>query len=80
MIDDLTADTGRSAPPAVVAQADARSFPLPDASVAITITSPPYANRHDYSRAYAIELAVAPPTKTTFGSSAANRYTAIPKN
>ena len=30
---------------------------LPDASVSLTITSPPYANRYDYTRTYALELA-----------------------
>ena len=30
---------------------------LPDSSVGLTITSPPYANRYDYTRVYALELA-----------------------
>ena len=30
---------------------------LPDDSVGLTITSPPYANRYDYTRTYALELA-----------------------
>ncbi len=30
---------------------------LPDASVDLVITSPPYANRYDYTRTYALELA-----------------------
>ena len=30
---------------------------LPDASFGLTITSPPYANRYDYTRTYALELA-----------------------
>ena len=30
---------------------------LPDSSVGLTITSPPYANRYDYARIYALELA-----------------------
>ncbi len=30
---------------------------LPDASFGLTVTSPPYANRYDYTRTYALELA-----------------------
>ena len=30
---------------------------LEDASVGLTVTSPPYANRYDYARTYASELA-----------------------
>ena len=30
---------------------------IPDASFDIVITSPPYANRYDYTRTYALELA-----------------------
>jgi site-specific DNA-methyltransferase (cytosine-N4-specific) len=33
---------------AVVIQADARSLPLPSRSVDLIVTSPPYANSHDY--------------------------------
>lgn len=36
--------------------ADARKLPLPASSVAGLITSPPYANRHDYSRVFHIAL------------------------
>ena len=36
--------------------ADARKLPLPASSVAGLITSPPYANRHDYSRVFHIGL------------------------
>jgi len=43
--------------PAVVLQGDARALPLPDASMGAVLTSPPYPNRHDYSRAYGVELA-----------------------
>ena len=43
--------------PAVRARlADARKLPLPGASVDGFITSPPYANRHDYSRIFHIDL------------------------
>ncbi len=45
--------------PASVYQADARALPFGaefDASVDAVITSPPYLNRYDYSRTYALEL------------------------
>lgn len=40
----------------VVHRADARSLPLADDSVDAVITSPPYPNRHDYTRVFAVEL------------------------
>ena len=40
---------------------------LPDSSVGLTITSPPYANRYDYTRTYALELAWLGYDKTRFG-------------
>jgi len=36
--------------------ADARKLPLPATSVDMLVTSPPYANRHDYSRVFHIDL------------------------
>ncbi len=36
--------------------ADARSLPLEDLSVSAVITSPPYPNRHDYTRVFGVEL------------------------
>ena len=42
--------------PAPVQAADARALPLAPASVDALITSPPYANRHDYSRVFHIAL------------------------
>ncbi|MBL9032624.1 MAG: hypothetical protein JNM80_13090 [Phycisphaerae bacterium] len=36
--------------------ADARSLPLKDGSVSAIITSPPYPNRHDYTRVFGVEL------------------------
>ena len=36
--------------------ADARKLPLPNSSVDGLFTSPPYANRHDYSRVFHIDL------------------------
>ncbi len=49
--------TGAGGPAAAVLRADARELPLADRSVDLVVTSPPYANRHDYTRAYALELA-----------------------
>jgi len=45
-----------SAPMAGARIADARKLPLSASSVDGLITSPPYANRHDYSRIFQIEL------------------------
>lgn len=42
--------------PARVEVSDARSLPLADSSVDVVITSPPYPNRHDYTRVFAVEL------------------------
>ena len=36
--------------------ADARSMPAPDATYSAVITSPPYPNRHDYTRIFGVEL------------------------
>lgn len=36
--------------------ADARRLPLADGSVQAVITSPPYPNRHDYTRVFGVEL------------------------
>ena len=36
--------------------ADARCLPVEDASCAAVITSPPYPNRHDYTRVFGVEL------------------------
>lgn len=36
--------------------ADARSLPVPDGTFTAVITSPPYPNRHDYTRVFGIEL------------------------
>lgn len=42
--------------PAQASMADARKLPLEDGSVDALVTSPPYANRHDYSRIFHIDL------------------------
>ena len=36
--------------------ADARIMPVPDAEYSAVITSPPYPNRHDYTRVFGVEL------------------------
>ena len=41
---------------------------LPDDSIGLTITSPPYANRYDYTRTYALELAWLGHDKPAFGA------------
>ena len=42
--------------PSAVGLGDARSLPLPTGSVDAVLTSPPYPNRHDYSRVFHIGL------------------------
>jgi DNA modification methylase len=37
---------------------DARSLSLEDESISVIVTSPPYLNRYDYTRIYAIEMAI----------------------
>ena len=39
-----------------IAVADARALPDADGSVSAVLTSPPYPNRHDYTRIFALEL------------------------
>ncbi len=40
---------------------------IPDRSIGLTVTSPPYANRYDYTRTYALELAWLNFSKADFG-------------
>jgi hypothetical protein len=44
--------------PVVVARGDARRLPVGDSALDAVVTSPPYPNRHDYSRAYGVELSL----------------------
>jgi DNA modification methylase len=44
---------------ASVVLADARRMPLENASIDALMTSPPYPNRHDYTRVFGVELAYA---------------------
>jgi SAM-dependent methyltransferase len=55
MIDDLR-QRSTDLPDAQVEVADARVLPLEDQSVDAAITSPPYVNRHDYTRVFGVEL------------------------
>jgi site-specific DNA-methyltransferase (cytosine-N4-specific) len=55
MVADVAGD-GKFSAPYQIARADARRIPLKNASVSAVITSPPYLNRHDYTRVYALEL------------------------
>ncbi len=43
----------------VVDEADARSLPWEDGMAALAVTSPPYLNKHDYTRVFCLELAIA---------------------
>ncbi len=57
MLEDVNAlNWTENVPPSRARLADARKLPLPDSSVDGLITSPPYANRHDYSRVFHIDL------------------------
>jgi DNA modification methylase len=54
MTEDLRDASGPTA--ASVYLADARALPLDDESIDGVITSPPYPNRHDYTRVFSVEL------------------------
>ena len=57
MLEDVQAlNWTENVPPSRARLADARRLPLPDLSIDGLITSPPYANRHDYSRVFHIDL------------------------
>lgn len=51
---DVEAVPGRRSGP--VLEADARALPLESGSVQAVVTSPPYPNRHDYTRVFGVEL------------------------
>ena len=55
MAEDLAEDESPCVRPTIVL-ADARALPDADASVSAVLTSPPYPNRHDYTRIFALEL------------------------
>ncbi len=59
MLDDLPGTVSRSQLSWTVDMADARSIPDRDEIYTALITSPPYPNRHDYTRIFAVELMLA---------------------
>ena len=56
-LDDVTTLFGRGHSELLTGSSLELLRTLPDASVDLVITSPPYANRYDYTRTYALELA-----------------------
>ena len=56
MIADLGSAPARGGGPWEARRADAREIPERDGSFSAVITSPPYPNRHDYTRVFGIEL------------------------
>ena len=58
---------GGAAPRIVEGSALAEMPKLADGSVGLTVTSPPYANRYDYTRTYALELAWLGYGRSAFG-------------
>ena len=56
LADVLVTQSLSSAPPATISETDARTLPLTSNSVDAIVTSPPYPNRHDYSRVFHIGL------------------------
>jgi hypothetical protein len=54
----MSADLDGHAPMASagVIRADSRRLPIEDGSISAVISSPPYPNRHDYSRVFGVEL------------------------
>ena len=59
---------GSAAPHIVEGSALAELSKLDDDSVGLTVTSPPYANRYDYTRTYALELAWLGYDREAFGA------------
>ena len=58
-VSDMAEDLADLKSPCVcptIAVADARTLPDADASVSAVLTSPPYPNRHDYTRIFSLEL------------------------
>ena len=55
--DTLKHEYGGAVPDLLISSSLSMLRKLPDCSVDLVITSPPYANRYDYTRTYALELA-----------------------
>jgi hypothetical protein len=56
MLEDARHRDSVSLPRVRVDFTDARHLPLPNESIDAVITSPPYVNRHDYTRVFGVEL------------------------
>lgn len=56
MLQDLEKASLSKSPLWQVAEADSRRLPDPDLTYSAVITSPPYPNRHDYTRVFGVEL------------------------
>ena len=56
MLEDVEAVYPGGRPCCRAEEADARSLPDADATYSAVITSPPYPNRHDYTRVFGVEL------------------------
>lgn len=56
MLDDLQSVEKASAARCQAIEADARRLPVDDQHFSAIITSPPYPNRHDYTRVFGVEL------------------------
>jgi hypothetical protein len=56
MLEDLDAARAQAGTSWRVKEADARSLPDAGATYSAVITSPPYPNRHDYTRVFGVEL------------------------
>ena len=65
----LLAQRGRGPAPRIIEGSVLRELPrLAGDSVGLTVTSPPYANRYDYTRTYALELAWLGYDRAAFGA------------
>ena len=56
-MESLKRQYGQGSPDFIAGSSLERLRLLPDSSFDMVITSPPYANRYDYTRTYALELA-----------------------
>lgn len=56
MLDDIQPCSPGGGPPVTVTRGDARDLSVASATVDGVVTSPPYPNRHDYTRVFHIEL------------------------
>lgn len=56
ILDDLKSVPHRHTEDCTVSCADARRLPEGDSTITAVITSPPYPNRHDYTRVFGVEL------------------------